>query len=476
MNFNQKNAMKKKIFASLALIISVLMNVCSQVISLTFTAEYNNQHIQLDSIFIKNLSQGSDTVLYYPDTVLIISNVGIHEFESLNKNLSVSQNYPNPFTNQTSVSVFLPEDELISVYVFDIMGRKLASYEGNVCAGNHIFNFYPCATSFYFFSVATKHEKKTIKMLCYETKTSDQCKLVYEGIADNKVPLKTEKSYFLFSNGDQLSYIGYATITGNKGSGFIDDNPSTNEYYVFDIGEDGIPCPEMPFVTDIDGNVYQTVRIGSQCWLKENLKTTRYSDGTAINFPGSNNQAWNNDTVGAYAWYDTIYKHNYGALYNWFAVANPSGLCPAGWHVPTDEEWCRLENYIERYADPDCNLAGGLNPRGDRTALILKSCLTTAGQGVTPECETDTHPRWSYYNDATFGFDTYGFSALPGGWRFGGGYNSIGAYGCWYASDLYTKDDNVYYPVIRIICFNLPFIDRGYVEPSIGHSVRCVKD
>jgi uncharacterized protein (TIGR02145 family) len=465
------------IYLSLFLLF-VFNEIVAQNIELTFSAEYNNQHIMLDSIYIKNLSQGSDTVLYYPDTVLIISNVGMHEFEIPNNNLSVSQNYPNPFANQTSVNVFLPEDELISVSVFDIMGRKLANYENNICAGNHIFTFYPCATSFYFLSVATKHEKKTIKMLGYDNKTSEQCKLVYGGMNDSKIAMKTEKSYFLFSDGDLLSYIGYATITGNKGSGFIEDNPNSNEYYMFDIGEDGIPCPEMPFISDIDGNIYQTVRIGSQCWMKENLKTTRYSDGTAINYPGSSSSAWTLDTIGAYCWInnDTIYKHMYGALYNWYAVSNSSGLCPPGWHVPTDEEWCKLENYIERYADPDCNLAGVINKRGENTARILKSCLTTAGTGISAECETDLHPRWTYYNDSTFGYDTYGFSALPGGWRWGNNYYNVGGRGFWWTSSEFIEDDTNYGGILRISYSNNSSINRNIMPFYFGYSVRCVKD
>lgn len=467
--------MKTKTILFFILSLFIFSQNIGQNIELTFTAEYNSQHIQLDSIYIKNLSQGSDTVLYYPDTVLIISNVGMHEFEILSNQFSVSQNYPNPFAGETSVNVYLPKDELISVSIFDLMGRKLASYENNLSAGNHMFTFYPCANSFYFFSVATKHVQKTIKMLCSDTKTYGQCKLVYGGMTENQAPMKTEKSYFVFSNGDLLSFTGYATIAGNKGSGFIDDIPNNNEFYVFDIGEDGIPCPEMPFVTDIDGNVYQTVRIGSQCWMKENLKTTRYRDGTAINYPGSGSAAWTGDTVGAYSWVfnDTAYKHIYGALYNWYAVDNHSGLCPPGWHVPTDEEWCRLENYIERNADPDCNMFGIMYERGENTGRILKSCLTSPGPGIAPECESDQHPGWNYYNNVTFGYDTYGFSALPAGWRVAQCQGS-GSGGHWWTHTEHI--DEYVFRIIRIMYNDNASINRSLAVSSSGLSVRCLRD
>jgi uncharacterized protein (TIGR02145 family) len=157
-------------------------------------------------------------------------------------------------------------------------------------------------------------------------------------------------------------------------------------------------------------------------------------------------------------------------------LSNSSGLCPPGWHVPTDEEWCKLENYIERYADPDCNLAGVINKRGENTARMLKSCLTTAGTGISAECETDLHPRWTYYNDSTFGYDTYGFSALPGGWRWGNNYYNVGGRGFWWTSSEFIEDDTNYGGILRISYSNNSSINRNIMPFYFGYSVRCVKD
>ena len=96
-------------------------------------------------------------------------------------------------------------------------------------------------------------------------------------------------------------------------------------------------------VTDIDGNVYRTMQIGTQLWMQENLRTTRYNDGRSIPLE-TNDYAWTQVTTGAYCdcgnepGYDTLY----GKLYNWYAAANPK-ICPQGWHVPTDEDWQQLE-------------------------------------------------------------------------------------------------------------------------------------
>src|SRR5674476_633708 len=100
-------------------------------------------------------------------------------------------------------------------------------------------------------------------------------------------------------------------------------------------------------VTDIEGNVYHTVKIGTQTWMVENLKTTKYKDGTAIPLV-TDNKVWINLPTPAYCWYDndaTTYKNTYGALYNWYAV-NTGKLAPTGWHIPTDAEWTTLQNYV----------------------------------------------------------------------------------------------------------------------------------
>lgn len=97
-------------------------------------------------------------------------------------------------------------------------------------------------------------------------------------------------------------------------------------------------------VTDIDGNVYQTVKIGNQWWMAENLKVSHYQNSDAI--PNvTNNSDWGNLSTGAYCAYnnDNVNISTYGLLYNWYAVADSRELAPTGWHVPTDEEWKQLE-------------------------------------------------------------------------------------------------------------------------------------
>ncbi len=156
-------------------------------------------------------------------------------------------------------------------------------------------------------------------------------------------------------------------------------------------------------ITDIEGNYYNIVTIGSQVWMAENLKTTRYNDGS--NIPNvTDNATWDALTSPAYAWYDNniANKVTYGALYNWYAVETGK-LCPVGWHVPTDAQLTRLTNYV-----------GGESVAGGK----LKEIGTT---------------HWNSPNEGAT--DEYGFTALPGGVRLlNGVFYSIGNLGSWWSS------------------------------------------
>jgi len=423
---------------------------------LTFTAENNGQYIPLDSILIENITQGEDTTLYAPDTVLVLDYVAsIGDNVAFDGNsFSVSQNYPNPFMGKTEVNLYLQEKDCIIITVRDILGRELTHYENTLKRGNHSFAFYPGNEKYYLLTVTEKHTSQTIKMLNANSNTinGEKCKIVYNKYEDNVIGFKSNKAIndFGFNLGDELKYTAYTDVEETE----IIDAPTGSQTYTFQF--DGwTPCPGISTVTDIDGNVYNTVLIGSQCWMKENLKTTTYQNGTPIpNVTGSIN--WQNLTTGAYTWYDNdiSWKGSYGALYNWYAAIDANGLCPTGWHVPTNDEWTALTNFI----------GGAGEPYGNE----LKSCRqVNSPQGGG--CNTTEHPRWD--ESIENGTDDYGFSGLPGGfctfiWAFG----FIGSNGNWWSSTEYSSFSAWY-------CF----LNGGgvYVSPRDkrgGVSVRCLRD
>lgn len=241
------------------------------------------------------------------------------------------------------------------------------------------------------------------------------------------------------------------------------NNPDKNDLWEQNLDEEAklpgfvaFTCGDQ--ISDIDGNTYNTVPIGSQCWMKENLKTTTYNNSTAI--PNVNEfTAWGGLTTGAYVWYvgDISWKNKYGALYNWFATVDPNGLCPAGWHVPTNDELTDLTDYI----------GGTLSPHGNE----LKSCRQI-NSPLGGDCNTTEHPRWNesvYY----WGTDDYGFSGLPGGFRNNtGGFGNIGFGGYWWSSTEYSSPNAWGF----MLYYGNGEVDVTFIHERQGRSIRCLRD
>jgi uncharacterized protein (TIGR02145 family) len=203
-------------------------------------------------------------------------------------------------------------------------------------------------------------------------------------------------------------------------------------------------------VTDIDGNVYSTVVIGTQEWMQENLKTTHYKNGVAIP-TGLSDAQWQATNSGAYAIYNDSAINNtiYGKLYNWYAVADPNGLCPIGWHEPEDWEWNVLVKTIDPNADTTCN-----------------GCFQSAIAGGAMKEIGLTH--WVSPN--TGATNSSGFTGLPGGYRHSNGtYHGVGVFLNW-RSATQSSSTNAYYRGLG------DFINRNFSPKADGMSVRCVKD
>ena len=195
-------------------------------------------------------------------------------------------------------------------------------------------------------------------------------------------------------------------------------------------------------MSDIDGNAYHTVTIGTQVWMVENLRTTKYNDGTSIPLV-TDAAAWSTLTTPAYCWYnndEATFKSTYGALYNWYAV-NTGKLCPTGWHVPSDAEWATLITYLG-----DTTKAGGK----------LKETGTT---------------HWVSPN--TGATNSTGFTALPGGSHYTNGVFYLnGKYG-WYWGTTENTSSDAWHIYLQ---YNTSLIYRTAGSKGLGFSVRCLKD
>ncbi len=192
---------------------------------------------------------------------------------------------------------------------------------------------------------------------------------------------------------------------------------------------------------DLDGNKYKSVIIGEQEWMSENLRTTKYSDGTTIPNVKEKDQ-WDNLTSGAWAHYDNDSQHeaNRGKLYNWFAVETGK-LCPTGWHVPTDAEWTVLTDYL------------AANGHNGKEAIALRSAEVWA--------------------EELRGTDDYGWNGIPGGFIGSSGVSlGIDAYGFWWSASEY----NTINAWSRNLGYHIDDVDRDNYLKGTGLSVRCIKD
>ena len=206
-------------------------------------------------------------------------------------------------------------------------------------------------------------------------------------------------------------------------------------------------------VTDIDGNVYKTVRIGSQVWMAENLKVTRYRNGDAIPNVTSPSK-WENLSSGARCAYDNKRSNAkiYGLLYNWYAVNDRRHIAAQGWHVPTDKEWKQLEKYLGM-SSPEANDAGW---RGTDEGGKLKERGTA---------------HWKSPN--TGATNESGFSALPGGYRnYLGTFLGIGGYGFWWSATA-NSSTNAWY---RTLGYSYSDVYRYGYDKRSGFSLRLVRD
>ena len=280
--------MKKSILLFTAILLVIGTSIYSQKpsIELTFIAEYYGQSVQLDSILIKNLTQGGDTTLYYPDNFLVLDYT-TGEFEnpsSVASIFSITQNYPNPFVHLTTFSVYLPQKDNLQINVINLLGQKVAFYENTLESGIHSFTFYPGNEKNYILTASLKGVTKSIRMVCLNNNSGKRCSLIYTG-NDKALPgykSGTDINEFGFSLGDSLMFIGFAeTPALINGSDVITDAPQSNQTYTFEILE-GIPCLAAPIVA-YEGQTYNTVQIGDQCWFKENLNVGTMITGKSGN-------------------------------------------------------------------------------------------------------------------------------------------------------------------------------------------------
>ncbi|MBO7628846.1 MAG: hypothetical protein J6S87_02730, partial [Bacteroidales bacterium] len=237
----------------------------------------------------------------------------------------------------------------------------------------------------------------------------------------------------------------------NYSTNYIDD------IKLYAIVPDELSCPDMPIMTDYEGNVYSTVIIGSQCWMRNNLRTTHYADGRSIPAGIQESQIdenWSLSYSPLYYAPNAFLPFEYGYLYNWYAS---KVACPTGWHLPNDTDWMQLTNFVSNQYAYTC---------GDNSSYIAKALASTKS--------------WiSHSNECAVGNDralnnASGFSALPSGYI-----DNVGDYGGLYNSAVFwtsSEEDGIAYNYG--LDYNMPDLwgPNQLFNKRNGYSVRCLRN
>lgn len=441
--------MKRSRTAPLLLALALLAaEARPEAVTLTFNAEWNGTPVQLDSILVTDLIQGQDTMLYYPDTVLVLDlSTGIGELAGEERGIALCQNRPNPYGEFTAVELLLAEGGQVQLGVTDAMGRDMVGWRGRLLPGTHRF-MCTGGVGTQVLWAASNGRRAALRMV--GVGGNGAASLAYCGMGSAGLT----RSLSAWAAGDSLRMTGYATLGGVLVVGAsIFAAPAASDTYTFSFGtilgcDGGISS-----VTDIDGHNYPLVTIGGQCWMAENLRTTRYRNSDFIpNIEDST--AWAQLSTGAWCNYENNvgYDSVFGKLYNWYAATDARGVCPSGWHVPTDVEWQQMEGALGMPAD-DVVLPG------DRGIL----------QNIGGQLKSIT-----WWDSPNVGANnSSGFSGLPGAMRYhNGNFGSLGSSGAWWtASD--EGPETTWY---RSFYSSGRGIIRFFLPKYYGLSLRCVRD
>ncbi len=408
-------------------LLSISTDLQSQDYLIDFAA--TGESTEVNSVIIENLTKG--TILEMNGNEILKLNVitGIKNPIQLDsKNIRF---FPNPMTDYSRMRFVLPSTGQTTINLFDISGRKISEIDCFLQAGEHICVIRGVGKGIYFIRIVSGQFSSSGRLMslgqddrCPEIKLENTSVLSYN--SNDSKGGKTER-IMEYSEGECLKFTGttadYSTV--------VTDVPGNSKTILFNF----IAC------TDVDGNNYPVVQIGTQVWMAENLKATKYEDGNDIPYV-PDNAAWDALSSEGFCWYDNQVdnKEIYGGLYNWYAV-NTNKICPSGWHEPSDGEWIVLVNYL-----------GGESIAGGK----LK--------------ETGTS-HWKSPN--TSAFNTTGFTALPGGLRSPYGiFNYINSSGFWW-TETETFTTGSYNREISHLT-NL-ILKKGNAKEN-GFSVRCIQD
>lgn len=434
--------MLKSIIFAIIMLMSVIL--FGQNLNMTFTASGAAENV--DSVKATNLRTNEYVTIPGNETLTLNLYTGITPQTVINNQGTV---YPNPFSGKTTFVANVLKSQTVSLEVYNVIGQLVAETQTVVQPGSNSFDLSLSKAGIYMISLSTDQGKEGFKVMCSESSGTENRIRLTGSAQENKTPyLKKMSIYNLgYTDGDIILY----RCRGGVHTTIITDSPVTSTNYEVEFA----PC------IDTDGKSYAIVKIGNQTWMAENLAW----------LPAVNLSSKGSDSLKYYYVYDhkdsivnnaknSVNYKLYGVLYNWPAAINRDGrkplttltiqgACPAGWHLPDDDEWKNLETDLGMSKTTSDSLylrnTGEVGPK-------LKSSVNWFGDGN--------------------GSNYTGFTSLPGGYRnTHGGFRSFNNYAVYWSA---SQSDTL--PWYRSIYYNDKGVYRFTTMPGHGFSVRCVKD
>jgi uncharacterized protein (TIGR02145 family) len=414
--------MKKATILFLLLFITIVIKAQDYEISFTGSGESTS----VDSVFVENLTQDTTIELAGSDILHLVGSAGVASQPGTNEDLQI---YPNPMKGSSKLEFSSGQPDDVKIEIYDVGGKLIAGQSVKVQPGTNVFEISGFPAGTYTANIKTSAWQKSAGFISVNNEVNTPA--IKSGseimIESQTKSLKSTKSLIQmqYNVGDTLLFKG---VAGDH-TRILTKVPTYTQTINFEF----VAC------TDNQGNNYAVVTIGYQTWMAENLREMYSVDG-----PDSHSQAgprlyvYGYDGTDAMEAQATANYDTYGVLYNW--VAANSGICPDGWHLPTDAEWTTLTDYL----GGEMVAAGKLKESGTMHWI-------SSGSGTTNETA---------------------FTALPGGYRGDDGeFHSIGNLGYWWSAT-----DIGYSAWRRYMVHHGSDVGRAESDMEFGFSVRCVMD
>jgi uncharacterized protein (TIGR02145 family) len=388
----------------------------------------------VDSVKVDNFTSGATVTLNGGDILHLKTSLGIGALDINNGNVQI---YPNPMSEQSTL-IFNASDYGIAVIgVVDLSGKTVYQISTMLSPGVNSFRISGISQGLYFVKVTGKnyfYSAKLISQSMLQSEAGIKYVSSVKNTPGNQLKSSAATIDMPYTDGDQLLFKGISGIY----STIVADVPVSSKTITFNF----VAC------TDTGNNNYSIVKIGTQVWMAENLKVGIRIDGIQ--------EQTNNNTIEKYCYNNDVNNCNtYGGLYQWnemmqyVTTSGVQGICPSGWHIPTDAEWTVLTSFLGD------GVAGGK----------MKSTGTVeAGTGL-------------WHSPNTGATNESGFTAVPAGHRFiNGSFYSIGDNGNWWSSSARAAWSYTFNAWYRTLHSNYNNESRNYGYKNYGFSVRCVRD